>query len=264
MISQAQHRHRPDARRSGAQCLAREPSPGGPRPVGRTRSMTACRREAAACWVSSPILTTRRSAPGARSPAAPDRAPRSWWYRPPAARRGRSATPPPGTRRAIAAVREAELRLACERLGVTRVRCLDHVDGTLANADFPALAGEVTGIIREFRPDAVITFGPDGGYGHPDHVTISAATTAACRRAARPPRLYYSCFPPGDLLIMDRLAAWLTSQPGRFTGTPAFAHAPAAGRGGPHPGPSATTSRSAGTRRVPTSSSRARWPPSCS
>ena len=141
-----------------------------------------------------------------------------------------------GNRRTIAAVREAELRLACERLGITRVRCLDHVDGTLADAGFPALVDEVTEVIGEFRPDIVITFGPDGGYGHPDHVTISAATTAACQRAAgpghrpdrtaaRPPRLYYRCFPPGDLLIIERLAAWLASRPGRFAGTPAFAHA---------------------------------------
>ena len=147
-----------------------------------------------------------------------------------------------GNRRTIAAVREAELRLACERLGVTQVRCLDHVDGTLADAEFPALVDEIAEVIGEFRPDVVITFGPDGGYGHPNHVTISAATTAACQRAAgaghgrrrgrtvtrpvrRPPRLYYRCFPPGDLLMMERLAAWLTSQPGRFAGTPAFAHA---------------------------------------
>jgi len=100
-----------------------------------------------------------------------------------------------GNRRTIAAVREAELRLACERLGVTRVRCLDHVDGTLADAGFPALVEEVTEVIREFRPDTVITFGPDGGYGHPDHVTISAATTAPASgrpapgtaRTGRPP-----------------------------------------------------------------------------
>ncbi len=145
-----------------------------------------------------------------------------------------------GTRRTIAAVREAELRLACERLGITKVRCLDHVDGTLADAGFPALVDEVAEVISEFGPDVVITFGPDGGYGHPDHVTISAVTTAACQRAAgpghgpgrtaarslrRPPRLYYRCFPLGDLLMMERLATWLTSRPDRFAGTPAFAHA---------------------------------------
>ena len=132
------------------------------------------------------------------------------------------------------------MRLACERLGVTKVRCLDYVDGTLADAELSALVDEVAEVICQFRPDVVITFGPDGGYGHPDHVTISAVTTAACQRAAdpwhrpdravprpmlRPPRLYYRAFPQGDLLITERLAAWLTSQPGRLAGTPAFAHA---------------------------------------
>jgi len=131
-----------------------------------------------------------------------------------------------GNRRTIAAVREAELRLACESLGITKVRCLDYVDGTLADADFSALANEVAEIICEFRPDVVITFGPDGGYGHPDHQTISAVTTAACQRTADPPpRLYYSYFPPGDLLILERLATWLTNQPNRFAGTLDFAHA---------------------------------------
>ena len=100
-----------------------------------------------------------------------------------------------GNRRTIAAVREAELRLACERLGITTVRCLDYVDGTLADAGFSALVDEVAEIIGEFRPDVVITFGPDGGYGHPDHVTISAVTTAACQRAAGPAAARTGRFP---------------------------------------------------------------------
>jgi LmbE family N-acetylglucosaminyl deacetylase len=144
-----------------------------------------------------------------------------------------------GNRRTIAAVREAELRLACERLGFTKVRCLDYADGALADAEFSACVDEVAEVICEFRPDVVITFGPDGGYGHPDHVAISAVTTAACQRAAdpglrtrtvtrplaRPPRLYYRVFPSGDLLILERLAAWLTSQPNRLAGTTDFAYA---------------------------------------
>ena len=77
-------------------------------------------------------------------------------------------------RRTLPAVREAELRLACDRLGIATVRCLDHVDGTLAEVELSALVDEVAGVIDEFRPDVVITFGPDGGYGHPDHVAISA------------------------------------------------------------------------------------------
>jgi LmbE family N-acetylglucosaminyl deacetylase len=153
---------------------------------------------------------------------------------------GQIRDPTVGSRRTIGAVREAELRLACERLGVAQVRCLDRMDGTLADADFDSLVAEVVGVIRDFRPDAVITFGPDGGYGHPDHTTISAATTTACQRAGepggdrepwpglaphRPDGLYYRCFPPADMLLMHRLAMWLTKQPDRFAGTPGFVHA---------------------------------------
>jgi LmbE family N-acetylglucosaminyl deacetylase len=139
---------------------------------------------------------------------------------------GQIRDPAVGNRRTIAAVREAELRLACERLGVTKVRCLDYADGTLADAEPSALADEIAEVIGEFRPDVVITFGPDGGYGHPDHVAISAVATAACQQAADPPpRLYYRRFPPADLLMLERLAAWLSSRPNRFAGTPDFAHA---------------------------------------
>jgi LmbE family N-acetylglucosaminyl deacetylase len=153
---------------------------------------------------------------------------------------GQIRDPTVGSRRTIGVVREAELRLACERLGVAQVRCLDRMDGTLADVDFDSLVGEVVRVIRDFRPDAVITFGPDGGYGHPDHTTISAATTAACERAGEaggdtepgpglaPHRLeglYYRCFPPADMLLMHRLATWLTKQPDRFAGTPGFVHA---------------------------------------
>jgi GlcNAc-PI de-N-acetylase len=46
------------------------------------------------------------------------------------------------------------------------------VDGTLASVEPEVLIGRVVEIIRSFRPDVVITFVLDGGYGHPDHMTI--------------------------------------------------------------------------------------------
>ena len=157
-----------------------------------------------------------------------------------------------GNRRTIAAVREAELRLACERLGITRVRCLDHVDGTLSDTGFSALVDEVTEIIREFRPDIVITFGPDGGYGHPDHVTISAVTTAACQRAAgpghRPDRTAARFLRLAAPAVLPALPAGRPADhraAGGLAGQPAgplcrdaclCPRSPAAGRGGQHPG----------------------------
>ena len=149
---------------SGAQGLAREPSPGGSRPGGpgllddglpaggRCRLLgvfahpddeTFCAGGTFARYAEQGaeimvVSATRGQAGQIRDAAA-------------------------GNRRTIAAVREAELRLACERLGVRQVRCLDHVDGTLADAGFPALVDEVAGVIGEFGPDVVITFGPGLG-----------------------------------------------------------------------------------------------------
>jgi len=146
-----------------------------------------------------------------------------------------------GTRRTIGAVREGELRLACERLGVAHVQCWDYPDGGLGEDDAADLVGRVVRLIREFRPEVTISFGPEGAYGHPDHMTISAAVTAACQQAGdpacfpdqlagglaphEPDRLYYSYFPPHDVLLMNRLATWLTTRPDRFTGTMDFVHA---------------------------------------
>jgi len=128
------------------------------------------------------------------------------------------------TRHILGAVREQELRRACAILGVQHVGCLDYMDGALREADFDVLARAVGDAIRDFRPDVVITFGEDGAYGHPDHVTISAATTRAFEGAGLPAgaRLYHSHFARSRLLMLDRLARWLVSLEARFRGGSEF------------------------------------------
>jgi LmbE family N-acetylglucosaminyl deacetylase len=144
------------------------------------------------------------------------------------------------TRRTLGQVRERELRLACERLGIQHAVCLDYGDGTLKDVEPEILTRDVTRIMRQFKPDAVITFGPDGGYGHPDHIAIGAATTAACvlagDAAAFPEQihaglaphtsvaLYHSLFPRSDMLLHQRLVRWLVEQQ-RFQGSFDFVHA---------------------------------------
>jgi LmbE family N-acetylglucosaminyl deacetylase len=128
------------------------------------------------------------------------------------------------TRATLGAVREEELRRSCELLGVQNVRCLDHRDGALAEVPTETLAAEVAGIISDFAPDAVITFGDDGAYGHPDHVAISAATTLAVERLASPGlRLFHSHFPRSRLLLRERLAGWLVELGNQFRGSVDFA-----------------------------------------
>ncbi len=131
------------------------------------------------------------------------------------------------TRQTLGQVRAQELQRSGQRLGVQQVRCLDYGDGNLHNVDPARLAEEVAQIIRRFQPDTVITFGPDGAYGHPDHIAIGAATTQAVAGISpyTAPRLYYSYFPHQQRLLTDRLVHWLVDLYRRFHGTTDFAHA---------------------------------------
>jgi len=87
---------------------------------------------------------------------------------------------------ALGAIRASELREAAAALGVKEVSLLEHPDGRLdAVEPRQAIAGIVRHL-RRVRPDVVVTFGPDGIYGHPDHIAISQFTTAAVMAAADP------------------------------------------------------------------------------
>ena len=87
---------------------------------------------------------------------------------------------------ALAKIREAELREAASVLGVREVSLLDYHDQHLDRADPREAVAHIAGHVRRVRPDVVVTFGPDGAYGHPDHIAISQFTTAATVAAADP------------------------------------------------------------------------------
>jgi len=80
---------------------------------------------------------------------------------------------------ALAEIRETELRNAALELGVREVSVLDYHDQALDRADPQRVIADIVGHLRRVRPDVVITFGPDGSYGHPDHIAISQFATAA-------------------------------------------------------------------------------------
>jgi LmbE family N-acetylglucosaminyl deacetylase len=81
-------------------------------------------------------------------------------------------------------IHEGELRCAAENLGVREVTFLDYADGDLDQADPMEATGRIVAQLRRVRPHVVITFGPDGVYGHPDHIAICQFTTAAIVCAA--------------------------------------------------------------------------------
>jgi LmbE family N-acetylglucosaminyl deacetylase len=86
----------------------------------------------------------------------------------------------------VGRTREAELRAAAEQLGIREVRFLDYVDGELDRVDSAEAIGRIVTHLRRVRPQVVITFGPDGAYGHPDHIAIGQLTAAAIACAADP------------------------------------------------------------------------------
>src|SRR4029079_5905574 len=89
-------------------------------------------------------------------------------------------------RLALANIREGELLAAASALGVREVSILDYHDQQLDRATPREAVATIAGHMRRVQPDVVVTFGPDGAYGHPDHVAISQFTAAAIVAAADP------------------------------------------------------------------------------
>lgn len=87
---------------------------------------------------------------------------------------------------ALARIREGELRAATEVLGVASLEILGYGDGVLDEVPAAEAIARIAAAIRRVRPQVAITFGPEGAYGHPDHIAICQFTTAAIVAAADP------------------------------------------------------------------------------
>jgi len=92
-------------------------------------------------------------------------------------------------------VRHAELTEACAILGVGELHWLGYHDsgmeGAASNREpdsfwttpLDGIVERLVGIIRDFRPDVVVTYDAHGAYGHPDHVQAHRATLLAVEAA---------------------------------------------------------------------------------
>ena len=101
---------------------------------------------------------------------------------------------------ALAQVRSRELAAALQTLGVREHHWLDYPDGGCAEVDDGEAVARVAEVMAEVRPDTVLTFGPEGMTGHPDH-------QAACRWATR---AYHLVRPDGaTLAYATKTPEWL-------------------------------------------------------
>jgi LmbE family N-acetylglucosaminyl deacetylase len=125
---------------------------------------------------------------------------------------GRIADAALATRETLGRVREAEAASAYRVLGVhADLRFLGYRDGRVAQVPRPELVGRVADALASFRPDVVITFGPEGITAHEDHITVGAAVTEAFgvvreRLGDNPRRLLHLALANADL---ERLAGEL-------------------------------------------------------
>jgi LmbE family N-acetylglucosaminyl deacetylase len=86
----------------------------------------------------------------------------------------------------LAAERTGELARSLEILGVTEHHWLGYADGGCAKVPAAEAVERLCGLIEQAAPDTVLTFGPDGITGHPDHQAVAAWTAAAFDLAAPP------------------------------------------------------------------------------
>ena len=101
---------------------------------------------------------------------------------------------------ALAAVREQELRAAAAALGISPPLLLGFEDqGISTQPAADQVAARLREIVAELRPAVLLTFGPDGITGHPDHRAASNIATEVFqehrRLSWRPRKLFYAALP---------------------------------------------------------------------
>src|SRR5712671_3706460 len=139
-------------------------------------------------------------------------------------------------------IRTEELKAAGEILGVDRVEFLGYRDSgmvdTVDNKDprsfhqapLDEVAAKLAAVIRDERPDVVVTYAEDGVYGHPDHIKAHFVTNAALDQLLRaseswtPKKLYYTAIPRSMMqAFMDQMPEEARQQQNpamRIAGTP--------------------------------------------
>ncbi|MEM7532745.1 MAG: PIG-L family deacetylase [Chloroflexota bacterium] len=134
----------------------------------------------------------------------------------------------------LAEIRAEELVNATKALGVTGLWSLGYRDSGMRNTPdnehpkalvqqpLDRLTSEIGEYIQRFQPEVVLTHDPYGGYGHPDHVRLCEATTAAFYMARyqatddesyMPQKLYYTSFSRSLLRLIVRVMRLVGQDP---------------------------------------------------
>jgi LmbE family N-acetylglucosaminyl deacetylase len=91
----------------------------------------------------------------------------------------------------LSEIREHELKAALRQLGVTEHHWLDYHDGDCDKIPHEEAAHRLTSLIEHQKIDSILTFGPDGLTGHPDHQAVSSWVDSAVHSSNRKPKVYH-------------------------------------------------------------------------
>ncbi|MFC1899628.1 PIG-L deacetylase family protein [Chloroflexota bacterium] len=140
----------------------------------------------------------------------------------------------------IKELREYEMKCAAEVLGLAGVYNLGYRDSgmpssesnkhpkSMVMAGTDEIAGRVVKILREIKPDVVVTHDSGGGYGHPDHIATHNGVEKAFYAASdpdhypeagapfQPSKLYFAVRSRNLMRIMVKLMPFFGQDPHHF------------------------------------------------
>jgi len=149
---------------------------------------------------------------------------------------GRVANPAITLTQPLSVVRKKELRCACQHYGIKELHLLGYTDGQTTIAPQSEAVYKIVRKLRQVKPQVVISFGPEGIYGHYDHLAVHRWSTAAIQLAgdtdrwpeAGPPHIvskfYHRAMPDEQVVRMEqdygRSAVPMDGIPFPFSGYP--------------------------------------------
>jgi LmbE family N-acetylglucosaminyl deacetylase len=122
--------------------------------------------------------------------------------------------------RDVAELRAKELRASAELLGIGQVEMLGYRDSGMVgweannhpeaftNVPVDTAAARLTALMEHYRPQVVVTYDENGGYGHLDHIQAHRITAAAARASGVPSKLYHSAMPTS---LVEKFVAYARS-----------------------------------------------------
>lgn len=103
----------------------------------------------------------------------------------------------------LANIRTHELDNAYKIMGVNNHVWLDYPDGGCSEVDENEAADRIASLIRQYQPDSIMTFGPEGMTGHPDHQTVSRWAELARGKASSRAKIYHAVQTPEQYQAMQ-------------------------------------------------------------